>query len=152
MFDEVVDMGKGSNAIISMLHHFFVHHGLGEEVVHLHTNNCGGQNKNAIMVLWRVMNKEITLTFMIPSNTKFIPDWCFSFLKKYRMTKVGLTDLIGVVNESAAVSVAQPTGLEDGSVVVTTYDWQEYFKTFCTKVKGIKKLHHLTWPIQATSL
>ena len=26
---------------------------------------------------------------------------------------------------------------------MTTYDWQEYFKTFCTKVPGIKKLHHL---------
>ena len=44
------------------------------------------------------------------------------------------------MNELASVNVAQPTGLEDGNVVVTMYDWQEYFKT---KVKGIKKLHHL---------
>ena len=51
----------------------------------------------------------------------------------------GLTDPCGVVNDSAAVNIAQPTGLEDGSVVVTTYNWQDY----CTKVKGIKKLHHL---------
>ncbi len=55
----------------------------------------------------------------------------------------GLTDLCGVVNDSAAVNIAQPTGLEDGSVVVTTYDWQNYFSQFHTKVKGIKKLHHL---------
>jgi hypothetical protein len=151
LIDEAVDMGKGSNAIVSMLHHFFTHHGLGEEIVHLHADNCGGQNKNAIMVqylLWRVMtgqHKQITLSFMIPGHTKFSPDWCFGLLKKrYRRTKVGgLTDLIGVVNESATVNVAQPTGLEDGSVVVTTYDWQEYFKTFCTKVTGIKKLHHI---------
>ena len=33
--DEAVDMGKGSNAIISMLHYFFVHHGIGKETVHL---------------------------------------------------------------------------------------------------------------------
>ena len=151
LIDEAVDMGKGSNAIISMLHHFFAHHGLGEEAVHLHADNCGGQNKNAMMVqylLWRVMtgqHKQITLSFMIPGHTKFSPDWCFGLLKKkYRRTKVGgLTDLVGVVNESAAVNVAQPTGLEDGSVVVTTYDWQEYFKNFCTKVTGIKKLHHI---------
>ena len=26
---------------------------------------------------------------------------------------------------------------------LTTYDWQEYFKNFCTKVAGIKKLHHI---------
>ena len=151
LIDEAVDMGKGSNAIVSMLHHFFAHHGLGEEKVHLHTDNCGGQNKNAIMVqylLWRVMtgqHKDITLSFMIPGHTKFSPDWCYGLLKKkYRRTKVGgLTDLVGVVNESATVNVAQPTGREDGSALVTTYDWQEYFKTFCTKVPGIKKLHHL---------
>ena len=151
LIDEAVDMGKGSNAIVSMLHHFFVHHGLGEKVVHLHADNCGGQNKNATMVqylLWRIMtglHTEITLSFMIPGHTKFSPDWCFGLLKKkYRRTMVGgLTDLCGVVNDSAAVNIAQPTGLEDGSAVVTTYNWQDYFSRFCTKVKGIKKLHHL---------
>ena len=107
LIDESVDMGKGSNAIVSMLHHFFENHGLGEERVHLHADNCGGQNKNAIMVqylLWRVMtgqHKEITLSFMIPGHTKFSPDWCFGLLKiKYRRTEVGgLADLFGVVNE-----------------------------------------------------
>ena len=29
------------------------------------------------------------------------------------------------------------------SPIVTIYDWQEYFSTFHTKAKGIKKLHHL---------
>ena len=90
-------------------------------------------------------HKEITPSFMIPGHTKFSPDWCFGLLKKkYRRTKVGgLMDLVGVVNESASVNVAQPTGQEDGSSLVTTYDWQEYFKDVCTKVTGIKKLHHL---------
>ena len=151
LIDEAVDMGKGSNAIVSMLHHFFVHHGLGEETVHLHADNCSGQNKNATMVqylLWRVMtgqHKEVTLSFMVVGHTKFSPDWCFGLLKKkYRRTKVGgLTDLVSVVNESASVNVAQLNGSEDGSVIVPTYDWQEYFATYCTKVKGIKKLHHL---------
>ena len=69
LIDGVVDMGKGSNVIVSMLLHLFKNHGLGEERVHLHADNCGGQNKNAIMVqylLWRVMtgqHKEITLSF-----------------------------------------------------------------------------------------
>ena len=149
LIDEAVDMGKGSNAIISMLHHFFTHHGLGEETVHLHADNCGGQNKNATMVQylsWRAMTgQQITFSFMIPGHTKFSPDWCFGLLKKkYRRSKVGgLTDLVGVVNESASVNIAQPTGLEDGSVLVTMYDWQGHFNTFFTKVKGIKKLHHL---------
>ena len=151
LIDEAVDVGKGSNAIISMLHHYFAHHGLGEERVHLHADNCGGQNKNATMVqylLWRVMtglHTEITLSFMMPGHTKFSPDWCFGLLKKrYRRTKVGgLSDLVRVVNESAAVNTAQPTALEDGSVIVQAYNWQEYFGTYCTKVAGIKKLHHI---------
>ena len=80
-----------------------------------------------------------------PGHTKFSLSWCFGLLKKkYQCTKVGgLTDLCDVMNESAAVNIAQPIGLEDGSVVVTTYDWQNYFSQFCTKVKGIKKIHHL---------
>lgn len=128
LIDEAVDMGKGFNAIVSMLHHFFVYHGQGEKRVHLHADNCGGQNKNAIMVqylLWRVMtgqHTEITLSFMIPGHTKFSPDWCFGLLKKrYRRTMVGgLTDLVTVVNESAAVNMAQPTVWESWSPVVTT--------------------------------
>ena len=76
VIDEAVDMGKESNTIVSMLHHNFVHHALGKKKVHLHADNCGGQNKNATMVqylLWRVMtglNEEITLSFMIPGHTK----------------------------------------------------------------------------------
>ena len=48
-----------------------------------------------------------------------------------------------MVNKSASVNMAQSTGQEDRSPIVTTYDWQEYVSTFCTKVKGFKKLHHL---------
>ena len=59
---------------------------------------------------------------MIPCHTKFSPDWCFGLFKKeYKRSIVrGLTDLVRVVNESAEVNVAQPTGREDGSVLVTT--------------------------------
>ena len=48
----------------------------------------------------------------------------------------GLTDLVTVVNESASVNVAQPTGREDESPIIATYNWQDYFSTFCTKVKA----------------
>lgn len=44
LIDEAVDTGKGSKAIVSMLHHFFVHHGLGEKTVHLYADSCVGQN------------------------------------------------------------------------------------------------------------
>ena len=55
----------------------------------------------------------------------------------------GLSDLVRVVNESATVNTAQLTGREDGSVIVGAYNWQDHFATYCTKVVGIKKLHHI---------
>ena len=50
LIDEASDTGKGSNTIISLLHHFFKVHGLGEREVHLHADNCIGQNKNNMML------------------------------------------------------------------------------------------------------
>ncbi|GFR95708.1 hypothetical protein ElyMa_000951400, partial [Elysia marginata] len=46
VIDEGMCSGKGSNAIVSYLDFFFKNYGLGEEVVHLHCDNCVGQNKN----------------------------------------------------------------------------------------------------------
>ena len=47
----------------------------------------------------------------------------------------GLSDLADVVNKSAVVNVAQLTGLDNGSVMVPTYDWQSYFSAIFTKSK-----------------
>ena len=100
--------GKGSNAIVSILHHFFEEHGLGEREVHLHADNCVGQNKNNTMIhylLWRVLVvllKRITLSFLIVGHPKFSPDWCFGLLKqRFRRSVVGsVNDLARVVDES----------------------------------------------------
>ena len=46
LIDEACDTGKGGNTVANFLHHLFATHGLGETCVHLHTNNCMGQNKN----------------------------------------------------------------------------------------------------------
>ena len=79
LLDEAVDTGTGANAVVSMLHHFFEVHGLGDKDVHLHADNCGGQN-NSIMLgylLWRVLiglHENITLSFMVAGHTKFSPD------------------------------------------------------------------------------
>ena len=43
LIDEAATIGKGANATISYIHHFFSHHGLGETDVHLHADNCVGQ-------------------------------------------------------------------------------------------------------------
>ena len=43
---EADDTGKGANTVISFLHHFLHHHGLGESELAFHADNCTGQNKN----------------------------------------------------------------------------------------------------------
>ena len=50
LIDEAVDTGKGANTVISLLHHFFENHGLGEKHIHLHADNCVGQNKNNAVI------------------------------------------------------------------------------------------------------
>ena len=89
LIDEAVDMEKGVNAIVSMLNQFFAHHGLGEKNVHLHADNCGGQNKNSTMTIQYLMYRVLTgkydsiiLLFMISGHIKFSPDWRFGLLKK----------------------------------------------------------------------
>ena len=50
LVDEAFNVGKGANAVISMPHHYFHHHGVGETTAHLHADNCSGQNKNRYMM------------------------------------------------------------------------------------------------------
>ena len=57
LIDEAAAVGKGANATISYVHHFFSCHGLGETDVHLHADNCAGQNKNNYLLwylAWRI--------------------------------------------------------------------------------------------------
>ena len=41
--DEAGDCGKGTNTVISQLDFFFTQHGLGENEVFFHADNCCGQ-------------------------------------------------------------------------------------------------------------
>ena len=84
--DEAYNVGKGANAVISMLHHFFHHHSLGETTAHLHVDNCTGQNKNRYMMnylMWRVLtrlHKEITISFYQSGILSLHPTGALVFL------------------------------------------------------------------------
>ena len=152
LIDEAFNVGKGANTIISMLRHFFQHHGIGETVVHLHADNCSGQNKNRFMMqylMWRVLtglHEEVKLSFLPVGHTKFAPDWCFGMAKQsFRRTKVDcLDDIANSVSSSSFVNVPQLVGTLDGTCYVPTYNWSEYFEQYTIKsaLKGITKLHH----------
>ena len=80
LIDEAFNVGKGANSIISMFHHFLHHHGFGESSLHIHADNCSGQNKNRFMMqylMWQVLvglNVEIKMSFLFVAHTKFAPD------------------------------------------------------------------------------
>ena len=150
LLEEAVDVGKGANCVVSLLHFFLENYGLGEQRVHLHADNCSGQNKNSCMMmylLWRVLtgrHKAITLSFMITGHTKFSCDWCFGLVKRlYRRTKVDcLNDIAYVINQSSVGNIAQLCGNERGEVFVPCYDWTKFLQRFFRKVNQIKKYHH----------
>ncbi len=148
--DEASECGKGANIVISQLHYFFTHHGLGEKEVYLHCDNCTGQNKNSAMLhylLWRCMtglHTKITLSFLVVGHTKFSPDWCFGLVKcLYRRTKIGsLKDIAQVVSGSAECNFPQLVADENGLVIVPRLDWTSFFAPRMKKCIGIKKYHH----------
>ena len=135
-----------------MLHHLFEVHGFGETCVHLHADNCSGQNKNRYMMyylMWRVhagLHEEIKLSFLPVGHTKFSPDWCFGLMKQcFRHTKIGdLDDIANSISQSSFVNVPQLVGTLDGTVFAPTYNWSEFFEnhTIKTALKGISKMHH----------
>jgi hypothetical protein len=121
LIDEAVNSGKGANAVVSYLDQYLTMHANQARVLHLHTDNCSGQNKNNVMLsylMWRVatgLNTEIHLHFMIAGHTKFAVDWGFGLIKrKFRKTKVDcLQDIMDVVNQSSSVNKAVLVGRED---------------------------------------
>ncbi|MEQ2216855.1 hypothetical protein XENOCAPTIV_023806, partial [Xenoophorus captivus] len=95
---------KGRNEVISYMHHFFTHFGVGETDVDLHCNNCTGQNKNYFMLwygTWRVAHKlqsTLNIHFLIAGHTKFALDCGFGLIKQaYKRTRVStLADIAKV--------------------------------------------------------
>ena len=65
LIDEASDVGKGANTVVSFLHHFFQHHGLGEVDVGLHADNCVGQNKNNAVLQVRNIYRFVILHIVL---------------------------------------------------------------------------------------
>ena len=144
LIDEADCIGKGSNAVISYIHHFFEKFGLQEQHVDIHCDNCSGQNKNKYMMwyfCWRVINTYHTsaaVHFMVPGHTKFAPDQCFGLLKqKFQRTEVNsMDDIVDVVDSSSSANISQVSG------DVVCYNWQSFLGDYFRQVDGIKSLHH----------
>jgi len=99
--------------------------------------------------MWRILTRsheEIRISFLPVRHTKLAPDWCFGLFKRhYRPSKIGcLDDIAEAVNHSATPNVARLVGTQNGTTVVTMYEWSTFFEqhTIKTALKGITKMHH----------
>ena len=152
LIDEAAAVGKGANATISYVHHFFARQGLGETDVHLHADNCAGQNKNKYFLwylAWRIateLHQSIKYSFLIAGHTKFGPDRCFGILKKsYKVSYISsIYELARMVDNSSntGVNKAQLVSTHDGRVIVPVYDWCTFLGQYFKKIANIQKFHH----------
>ena len=148
LIDEAAAVGKGANATISYVHHFFVRHGLGETDVHLHADSWAGQNKNNYFLCylaWRIateLRQSIKYSFLIAGHTKFGPDRCFGILKKaYKVSFISsIYELAQMVDTSSntGVNKAQLVAMHDGRVIVSVYDWCTFLGQYFKKIANIK--------------
>ena len=122
LIDEGSDVGKGANTTISYVHHYFKHHGLGETSVHLHADNCSGQNKNNYFIwylAWRTilqLHHSVNYSILIAGHTKFGPDRCFGIIKRsFKLNYISsLYEFANMVESSSTgVNKAQLVGTHD---------------------------------------
>ena len=110
LIDEAMNIGKGANAIMSMLHYYFKHHGSGKALW--------------ISMLTIAQAKIKTIHwFNICSGGSWqsstsISHSHFSFLVRERVSC--LEDIVKTV-KSSTVNVAQLVGTQDGQVIVPMY-------------------------------
>ena len=150
LIDEAAAVGKGANATISYVHHFFESHGLRETNVHLHAGNCSGQSKNNYFLwylAWRIateLHQPIKYSFLIAGHTKFGPDRCFGILKKsYKLSFISsIYELARMVDTSSntGVNKAQLVLTHDGRVIVPVYDWSTFLGQYFKKNPKHKKI------------
>ncbi|CAB4412920.1 unnamed protein product [Rhizophagus irregularis] len=152
LIQENENVGKGADAVISLVHHYFKTHGLGEKYLIVHADNCSGQNKNNAMIqylTWRVMNglhDRIKYCFMVAGHTKFSPDGFFGLIKlKMRVSEVqDLSDMVEVVHNSTTggFNTAQTIYGLGGNQKVLFYKWTEFLNKEFTKIPQILQQHH----------
>ena len=90
------------------------------------------------------MHRNVILSFLLVGHTKFSLDWCFGlFKKRFRRKKVGtLSNIARVVDECSSVNIPQLCGMEDGTVIMPTYNWKMHFTSKFKTVPHIKTYHH----------
>ncbi|HAI68453.1 MAG TPA: hypothetical protein DCM38_03335 [Gammaproteobacteria bacterium] len=153
MIDEADFPEKNANVVISILDHFFAHHGLGEKYACLTADK--GQNKNNAVLhylIYRILaglHDNIELSFMIVGHTKFAPDGYFGLIRKrYQQSNIyTYEDLVPTILNSSenGHNTCQPTrdyGTSRNSQSLIYRDWSSWLLKFFRKLPDVTKYRH----------
>jgi hypothetical protein len=152
LIDEANIIGKGSNAVVSMVHHYLDTKQPGRKL-RLHADNCVGQNKNNTILgylMWRTcvgLSDSVELSFMLEGHTKFAPDRMFGLLKREyaRSTIDTICDVVAAVQRSspgghnAAQLTVDPLSQQQ---YVKWYDWSSFLERFFKPLPHITSYYH----------
>lgn len=152
LIDEADFPEKNANTVISLLDHFFTHHGLGEMNAYLTADNCVGQNKNNALIqylMYRVLSKlhtKIEMSFLIVGHTKFSPDSHFGLIRqRYRQASVYTYDqLARLIGESAidGYNVCQRYAEDTSKSTIIYRDWTSWLANYFKMIPNITSYHH----------
>lgn len=155
LIDEADFPEKDANTVISILDHFFTHHGLGEKYVCLTADNCVGQNKNNAVLhylIYRVLaglHDSIELSFMVVGHTKFAPDGYFGLIRRrYRRSNIyTYDDLVQTVLNSSerghnTCQASRNHGAPANSQELIYRDWSSWLLKFFKKLPNITSYRH----------
>jgi hypothetical protein len=136
--------GKGANYVISLLFHFLCHreHEAAAIVMHLHADNCCGQNKNNLVMQFFVMLvslgvlTHVEMKFLIKGHTHCSVDGGHGLIKKvWRPHDVFTLEQAAQVVEGASAT----EGLHRATIVTAQdfFKWDQFLSAYFGKLPKI---------------
>jgi hypothetical protein len=142
LYDEG-DGGKGANYVIALLFHFLRQRTdeTAAIVMHLHADNCSGQNKNNLVMQFFVLLASlgvlthVEMKFLIKGHTHCSVDGGHGLIKKAWRTP----DVFTLEQAAAVVEAPSPTAGIHRAIIMNAhdfFDWERLLSTyFCTLPK-----------------
>ena len=136
--------GKGANYVLSLLFHFLCHreHEAAAIVMHLHADNCCGQNKNNLVMQFFVLLvslgvlTHVEMKFLIKGHTHCSVDGGHGMIKKVWRTH----DVFTIEQTARVVEMVSTTeGLHHAIVVSAQnfFDWDRLLSAYFRKLPKI---------------
>ncbi|MCP4603496.1 MAG: hypothetical protein GY847_23760 [Proteobacteria bacterium] len=135
---------KGANYVISLLFHFLRHrtHETAAIVMHLHADNCCGQNKNNPVMQFFVLLvslgllRHVEMKFLIKGHTHCSVDGGHGMIKKVWRKH----DVFTLEQAASVVEAASPTAGMHRAICVNAHDFFDWDRLLSTYFRKLPKI------------